>query len=187
MLSELLESRAAIYVSGAMSAPERENFELLLEFHEPLRAHVAVLQELGAALVFSRLPRVSPPDGSLKERLFNSLAGHPRITEPDCIVVTNPGGLVEWINPAFTRMCGYTLGEVHGRKPGSLLQGPDTDLSAVSRMRLAINERRPCREVLINYRKNGERYRVDINIAPILDDDGEALYFVAREKDLGTV
>jgi hypothetical protein len=39
MLSELLQDRAALYVSGAMPAPERENFELVLDFHDELRAH----------------------------------------------------------------------------------------------------------------------------------------------------
>ena len=45
MLAEVLQDRAALYVAGAMTAPERENFELILEFHQPLQSYVAGLQE----------------------------------------------------------------------------------------------------------------------------------------------
>ena len=51
MLSELLQDRASLYVSGAMTAPERENFELILEFHDELRRMVAGLEEVGTAVV----------------------------------------------------------------------------------------------------------------------------------------
>ena len=185
MLPELLENRAALYVSGAMTAPERENFELLLEFHEPLRERVRTLQEVGTALIFSRIPAASTPAPAAKSRLFNSLAGHPRSTVPEGIVVAGPGGTVEWVNAAFCEMCGYSLEELRGRKPGSMLQGPDTDPAAVARMRQAVREHRPCREVIVNYHKAGHAYRVDVSIAPVLDDDGAPLYYVARERELG--
>lgn len=184
MLSELLQERAALYVSGAMTAPERENFELILRFHEELGTHVNALQEVSTAVVLSRLTAKPAVSAALKARIFGSLDTHPRETEQECVVVTGPEGLVEWINPAFTAMCGYSLTELKGRKPGQLLQGPETDAAAVDRIRLAVRNRLPCREQLVNYHKDGTLYRVDIAIAPVLDDAGHPLWFVATEREL---
>lgn len=184
MPAEFLQDRAALYVSGAMTAPERENFELILEFHQPLREHVAALQELGISMLMAGLRKSPPVNAGLKERVLGGLAAHPQQLQPDGIVVTGRDCGIEWVNPAFTAMCGYRLEEIKGRKPGHFLQGPDTDSAGVQRIREALRERRACREVLVNYHKEGSSYRVDIAIAPILDDAGELVWFVAREKEL---
>jgi PAS domain S-box-containing protein len=184
MLTELLQDRAALYVSGAMTAPERENFELILEFHAPLRAHVAALEDVGTSVLLSQATGPRAVNSVLKERLFRALDTQPRQLQPDGIVVTDPNGGIEWVNPAFTAMCGYGLDEVKGRKPGHFLQGPATDPAGVQRIREALRQRLACREELVNYHKSGSSYRVDIAISPILDDAGEPLWFVAREKEL---
>jgi len=185
MLTEMLQDRAALYVCGAMTAPERENFELILEFHQPLRHHVASLQELGVSVVMSGLRKSPPVNSVLKDRVLGGLTAHPQQFQHDGIVVAGPDCCIEWVNPAFTTMCGYSLEEIKGRKPGHFLQGPQTDPAGVQRIREALRERRPCREVLVNYHKSGSCYRVDVSIAPIFDDAGAPLWFVAREKELG--
>ena len=184
MLSELLQDRAALYVSGAMTGPERENFELILEFHEELRLHLAGLEAVATAVEMAHLPAAAAPPAALKSRILAALDAHPRPTEPDGFVVTDPGGHVEWVNPAFTAMCGFALDELKGRKPGHALQGPDTDPGAVQRIRAAVQARRPCRETLVNYHKDGSPYRVSVAITPILDDDAQPLWFVAQERKL---
>ena len=54
----------------------------------------------------------------------------------------------------------------------------------VQRIRDALRERRPCRETLVNYHKDGTLYRVSVAIAPILDDEQQPLWFVAKERKL---
>jgi len=184
MLAEFLHDRAALYVSGVMTAPERENFELLLEFHEELRAHVAGLLAIMTTVALAEAARVKAPPAKLKARILGAIHAHPQLVEPEALVVADARGLVEWINPVFTAMCGFSLGELRGRKPGDLLQGPDTDRAAVARIRESLREARPCRETLVNYHKDGSRYRVDIRIAPILDDEQRPRWFVARERKL---
>lgn len=183
MLDEFLEDRAALYVSGAMTAPERDGFEVLLEANPALRAHVAGLQETAAAVAMLPVsPRVVP--AALKARLLGALDATGQETEPEALVVTGPDGLIEWVNPAFTAMCGYELAELKGRKPGALLQGPATDAATVARIREAVRGRRACRETLLNYHKDGTRYRADVRIMPLLDDEGQPRCFVARERKL---
>lgn len=183
---DFLNERAALYVAGAMTAPEREAFELVLEFHGAVRAEVARLQVIGAELVLAQAsPAVEPP-APLRERILQSISAESCPPAPDGLVVTGPEGRVEWVNESFTGMCGYSLADLRGRKPGELLQGPATERDAVARMRAALREGQPCRETLNNYAKDGSVYRVDVAITPIVDDAGSPRWFVARERRLAT-
>ena len=182
MLSELLLDRAERYVSGGMSEAERGSFEVILGFHPALRATVGELQEVVSAVVMTAVPAVVPPQ-VLKARLLGALDKLPPV-EPEGWVATDPTGLVEWVNPAFTAMCGFTLAELMGRKPGHLLQGPATDRTTVERIRGALRARTTCQETLVNYHKDGSPYRVEVRIDPILDDEGKPLWYVARERKL---
>lgn len=101
----------------------------------------------------------------------------------DPVVVTDTLGRVQWINSAFTRMCGYTLEELKGRKPGELLQGAETDPAEVATLRAAVRQRRPAVVELVNYRKNGEAYPVWISLDPLVDDTGEFIGFMAVERE----
>ncbi len=185
MLSATLEELAADYVSGAMTAPERESFEVLLEYRVELRRHVDRLREAAAELTRTASPAGPAPTAALRARILANLGPRPsRPAEPDALVVATPDRRIEWVNPAFSAMCGYDLDELRGRVPGELLQGPATDPLAVFRMREALTAARPCRETLVNYHRDGSAYTVDVRIDPILDDAGEPLFFVARERKL---
>lgn len=185
MLSDFLQDRAALYVSGAMTAPEREGFEVLLEFDPALGAHVATLGEAAALRVLDTpCPHAAPPD-RLRASILAAATTTPQAA-PDALVVTDNDGRIVWINQAFTSMCGYSLDELRGRKPGHVLQGRDTDAATVGRIRSAVSERRPCREQILNYHKDGHAYRADVRIMPILDDAAQPLYFVAREQVIST-
>lgn len=187
MIAEPLQDRAALFVAGAMTAAERESFEVLLEYLVELRAQVAKLQEAVAAVEVASAAGVPPPPAALRERILGAVAATPQRKEPEALVVTGPAGMIEWVNEAFVGMCGHRLDELKGRKPGAVLQGAGTEPDAVARIREAMRRRQPCRETLLNYHKDGSPYRVDLRISPILDDTGEPLYFVAREQKLAEV
>lgn len=185
MIPEALQDRAALYTFGAMTASEREQFELILEFHDEVRAMVAGLSEVAAAVTLSALP-VDParPSADLKARILAKVGKIEQKITPDGYVMCGPDRKVQWVNPAFSAMCGYTLDELRGKNLGPILQGAKTDHETASRMRSAVNEYRPCRETILNYHKNGDPYWVEIAITPILDDAGEPLWLVAREREL---
>lgn len=185
MIQDLLQDQAALYVSGEMSARERDDFELILEFHDEARELVKDLQEIGTALLLSSLPADGPvPSAQLKEKILHATAGQPQQTTPEAFVMTGPDRLVQWVNSAFVAMCGYALDELRGKKLGPILQGEKTDPAAVGRMRRAMQEFQPCHETVVNYRKDGSAYWVDIAITPILNDEGTPLWFVAREHEV---
>lgn len=185
MINEFLQERAVLYVSGAMLPQEREQFELVLKFHDELRECVGELAEVGAAVTLATLrPGDFGPSLGLKARILGLLRDRPQQVTSDGLVMSGPDGLVQWINPAFSAMCGYTLEELRGKKLGPILQGEKTDRQTAERLRRAVHEYRPCREAILNYRKNGEPYWVEISMTPILDRGGQPLWLVARERKL---
>ena len=185
MITELLEERAALYASGAMMPGERENFELILEFHDELRGFFTGLTEVAAAVTLSTQPSCAVrPSAGLKARILGKLSAHPQRVSAEGFVMSGTDGLVQWVNPAFTAMCGYTVEELRGKNLGPILQGEKTDRETAARMRRAVKEYQPCRERILNCHKNGEPYWVEIAITPLFDDDGKPLWLVAREREL---
>ncbi|MEA3212971.1 MAG: hypothetical protein QOE70_6028 [Chthoniobacter sp.] len=185
MIDDQLQELAALYASGAMSAEERGHLELLLPFHRELELTVDHLLETAAlAALATPSGAGSGPSSGLKARILASIAGREQRSEHEALVMAGPDALVQWVNPEFTKMCGYTLEELRGRSLGPILQGELTDKAAAKRVREAVHGARPCRERLINYRKDGESYWVEIQITPIFKEDGELRCFVAREREL---
>lgn len=184
MLSDFLQDQATLYVSGLMNPEERANFDVVIDYHDELRECVSGMAEAGASLVVAASPFSMHPPASLKSRVTAQIAAKGIEFGPECRVLCDPDGRVQWVNEAFTAMCGHPLADLRGKKPGPILQGRDTDPASIDRMRRAVHQCRPCTETLLNYHKNGDSYWVQVSIAPILDDRGELLWFVAREREL---
>lgn len=185
MLSELLQDQAALYAAGVMTSGQREEFELVMEFHDELREFVSGLVEVGAAVTLAARDRSGvAPTRDVKARIVAAIAETPQEFQSDAIVMSGVNGLVQWVNPAFTAMCGYTLEELRGKKLGPILQGEKTDRETAARIRSAVHACRACRETILNYHKSGLPYWVEISITPIRDELGEPIWLVAREREV---
>ena len=100
------------------------------------------------------------------------------------VVVTDADGLVEWVNEGFTRISGYALDDLRGRKPGHVLQGPGTDPGTVDLLHEQMRSREPFSTEVLNYRKDGTPYWVQIDVTPVVEDDGALTGFIAIETDV---
>ncbi|MDX2225865.1 MAG: PAS domain-containing protein [Verrucomicrobiae bacterium] len=100
------------------------------------------------------------------------------------IVITDRKGRIEWVNPGFTELCGYTLPEIRGKRPGAFLQGPETCQKTVAKLHEAVVHSLPCDVRIVNYHKNGKKYVAEINIFPIRDARGKLVRFGALEKKI---
>ncbi len=106
----------------------------------------------------------------------------------DIVLITKAAPLegtgpeIVYVNEAFERVFGYASDEVVGKTP-RLLQGDMTDRAATARIMRALRRAEPVRELLVNYTKAGVPCWLDINIAPVHDDNGELTHFVAIERD----
>ncbi len=102
----------------------------------------------------------------------------------DVVIITNKAGLVVWVNPSFYEVTGYTLQEAFGKKPGDLLQGPNTDPETKLRLHNAIQNVQPIREIILNYNKAGEPFWIDLAIDPIFDEHGECCNFIGIQRNV---
>ncbi len=107
----------------------------------------------------------------------------------DIVIITEagpfsaPGPRIVFINEAFERRTGYSREEVIGRTP-RLLQGPDTQRSELDRIRAALEQWEPVRVDLINYKKNGEPFWVDLDVSPVWDSSRKLTHWVAVGRDI---
>ncbi|HEU4325579.1 MAG TPA: PAS domain S-box protein [Roseiflexaceae bacterium] len=102
----------------------------------------------------------------------------------NCVIITDAEGRTEWVNDSFTRVTGYTLEDLRGRKPGEVLQGELTDREVVQRISAALDAGEPVSEELLNYRKDGSICWIAMQITPILDANGAVERFVAVQSDI---
>jgi PAS domain S-box-containing protein len=102
----------------------------------------------------------------------------------NAVVITDGNGLIEWVNDAFVRLTEYTLEEVKGRKPGSFLQGPETNVEDVEIIRNNLRSRVAFSHEIYNYSKSGKGYWLALSITPILNESGDVVQFIAIESDI---
>ncbi len=100
------------------------------------------------------------------------------------VILTNPRGEIEWVNEGFIRLTGYTFSEVIGKKTGELLRGPDSSTKTVKKIAKSIKQKKPFKVEILNYRKDGTQYWVEIESEPVLDADGELNGYFALQTDI---
>ncbi|MFN4100419.1 MAG: PAS domain S-box protein [Pararhodobacter sp.] len=100
------------------------------------------------------------------------------------VIVADTRGCIEWVNPAFEECSGWSLAEVRGRKPGSLLQSELTDPATIARIGAALKALEPVSAEILNRKRSGEDYWLKLEIQPRFDKKGRHLGFVAVETDI---
>ncbi|MBL7857468.1 MAG: PAS domain-containing sensor histidine kinase [Cyclobacteriaceae bacterium] len=106
-------------------------------------------------------------------------------TTTNMVVITDGQGIIEWVNPAFTRVTGYTLEEVVGYRPGEILSGSETDPEISACMRNFIRQGQGFKDIeIINYTKDKKPYWVSIEVQPIVDRSGKVIQFIGVESDI---
>ena len=102
---------------------------------------------------------------------------------PVSVVITDPGGAIEYVNDAFVRCTGYSREEVLGRNP-RMLQSGKTPQQTYAALWEALIQGRTWQGEFINRRKNGELYDDFAVIAPIHQTDGRISHYVAVKEDV---
>ncbi len=100
------------------------------------------------------------------------------------VIIADSKGMVIWINEGFTRITGYTLEDVMGKKPGYILQGEQTDPAHINALRQGLASQKSFQTEILNYHKNGVSYWVDILITPIFDENGVLQQYIGIETDI---
>ncbi len=101
------------------------------------------------------------------------------------VVITDANKCIEYVNAAYTRVTGWSLEDIRGKKPGGVLQGPQTSQASIRRLSEALAAGLPIQDVeILNYKKNGETYWVSLNIQAVRTPAGDISHYVAIQSDV---
>lgn len=102
---------------------------------------------------------------------------------PVSIVITDLQGRIEYVNPKFYAVTGYSFDEVRGKNP-RLLKSGEMPLEAYRQLWATITAGVEWQGEFHNRRKNGELYWESASISPIRGEMGEITHFVAVKEDI---
>jgi len=102
---------------------------------------------------------------------------------PATVLITDPNGVIEYVNPKFTELTGYSSHEAIGRTPAILNSGeqPKEFYRELWDTILAGNT---WHGEFHNRKKNGDYYWENATISPITDDYGNTTHFIAVKEDI---
>lgn len=100
------------------------------------------------------------------------------------VVISDPQGIITWVNAAFVRRSGYSEAECVGHSHADLLYGPKTDWQTVYQLIAAVARREAFNGELLLYMKSKAEYWVSINLSPIYNDAGELESYISVENDI---
>ncbi|SHO52928.1 PAS domain S-box protein [Desulfopila aestuarii] len=101
----------------------------------------------------------------------------------ETIVITNAGGIVQYVNPAFEKITGYSREEILGKAPRILKSGKQ-DQDFYKEMWQTISSGQTWSGRLVNRKKDGTLFTEDATISPIIDTKGQVTNYVAVKRDI---
>lgn len=151
---------------------------------------------LALTVRFAQLARQRAREtGSINRQLERMVAEHRQTNEwlrkltraveqsPSMVLITDRHGAIEYVNPKFTQVTGYTLEEIAEENP-RLLKSGEADAEVYQRLWRTITAGREWRGVLHDRKKNGELFWVHSAISPIRDARGATTHFLAEMEDI---
>ena len=95
--------------------------------------------------------------------------------------LNQPGPEIVFVNPAFTRITGYTAQEVIGKTP-RILQGQKTERNALDKLRADLTQGQVFYGEVVNYRKDGTEFDLEWHVAPIRNESGETTHYISIQR-----
>jgi PAS domain S-box-containing protein len=101
----------------------------------------------------------------------------------DGVLLTDKEGFIEYVNPAFEAMTGFSQDDVRGRTLRILNSGVQ-DSAFYQRLWAELLAGRPVQATIVNRKKTGEAFHAEETITPITDEAGNLTHFVAVMEDI---
>lgn len=101
----------------------------------------------------------------------------------DLVTITNPTGIIQYVNAAFERVTGYTRGEAIGQHTRILKSGQQ-DEAFYRNLWRTITSGASFQATMIDRRKNGEFFRTEKTISPLRNASGVITHYVCTAKDV---
>jgi two-component system, sensor histidine kinase len=100
------------------------------------------------------------------------------------VVRTNKNREIIWVNDAYLELTGYSREEVIGKRPSQLTFCPETDTLEAAKLLEAIDHGQAASATLLNRTKDGRMYWINLDIQPLLDEQGQLEGFQAIETEV---
>ena len=101
----------------------------------------------------------------------------------DSVVITDSKGDIEWVNPAFTRITGYTPAEVMGKNP-RILKSDEQSNDYYEEMWRTITSGHSWSGEFVNLRKDGSHFTEEVTITPVRVEGRDITHYVAVKQDI---
>ncbi|HET7442369.1 MAG TPA: response regulator [Terriglobales bacterium] len=101
----------------------------------------------------------------------------------DLVIITDRNGVIEYVNPAFEALTGYTGQEVIGQNPRILKSGQQSQ-ALYHELWTTVLSGRVFRGTLVNRKKNGELFYAEKTITPVRDAQGQVTHFISNDRDI---
>ena len=102
---------------------------------------------------------------------------------PDLVMITNFAGVLEYVNPAFESLTGYSREEVIGQTLG-ILKSEQQAGEFYEEMWDTVLSGRAFHGVVMNRKKNGETFILEKAITPLHDAEGQITHFISTGRDI---
>jgi diguanylate cyclase (GGDEF)-like protein/PAS domain S-box-containing protein len=149
---------------------------------QPLSLELVAYQEADAdpGLLHGFAVNATAADRDAQQRRLLSAA----IDSSDqAVVITNARLEIVYVNPAFTRLTGYSREEAMGRNP-RFLQGAETSQATRVALREAVASGRQASAEILNYTRAGHGYWVELSIVPVFDERRQVTHWISIERDI---
>ena len=102
----------------------------------------------------------------------------------NAIIITDCDANIQWANPAFTELTGYTFQEALGRKTSDLLKSGKHDKPFYQEMWNKLLNRKHWQGEIVNRHKDGSLYNADMSISPVFNENGQLSGYVQIQRDI---
>jgi PAS domain S-box-containing protein len=148
---------------------------------------VDVLDEMGEKIA-SQMKSIRKLNEDLEIRVAERTAELSKLSEaveqsPVTVMITDKKGTIEYVNPSFSEVTGYSATEAIGQNPGILKSGNHPN-SFYKDLWETILSGRTWRGQILNRKKNDEEFWESTSISAINNDQGEITHFVAVKQDI---
>ncbi len=101
----------------------------------------------------------------------------------DLVMITDREGIIEYVNPAFESLTGYSPGELMGQTPRVLKSGQQSS-ELYTELWQTILSGNVFRCTVVNRKKNGETFVAEKTITPLRDNEGRITHFISNDRDI---
>jgi PAS domain S-box-containing protein len=176
------EERKRLEVEEALAAANASLEERVRERTDEMEQTSAILRKTNYRLkaVLADQERQAADLKANQEKLQKLFLAVEQASE--AILIADPSGVIEYVNPAFESLTGYSLYEVVGQTPRVLKSGYQTPELYVEMWR-TIKAGNVWRGRMVNRKKDGSTYHEDVTISPIREN-GRVVNFVSVGRDV---